>query len=269
MTNIGEIKKELEKLGLSKTQAEIYLLLIDHGELRIGEIAEYAKIPRSSVYSSLKALFEFGIAEEIIDESFKKIRPYPIGTMRHGLDDKILHLQKLAKDLVALEKTIQVAHTPDSKDATTVKYYRGRSGARQLYWNTFRSTGTVYVYSDWGRERYVGKKFYESFVEESRIRKVKERVLINSSPEALESIRKFNYPTSPISRTKIEDIRIIDRRDMVIKGDTLMYDNVYSQVYLKNVEINGFEIENMYFAQSQRSIFETLWRLARPVTELL
>jgi sugar-specific transcriptional regulator TrmB len=243
--------------------------LIKHGELRIQEIATLAKIPRSSVYSSLKALFEFGIAEEIIDQTFKKIRPYPIGAMKHGLDEKIVHLQKLGRDLETLEKSIQIVHEPESKDATTVKFYRGRSGARQLYWNTFRAKNTLYVYSDWGRERYVGKRFYESFVEESRIRKIKERVLINITPEALESIRRFNYPTSPISRTKIEDIRVIEKKDMVIKGDTLMYDNIYAQVYLKNVEINGFEIENAYFAQSQRSIFETLWRLARPVKELV
>jgi hypothetical protein len=48
-----------------------------------------------------------------------------------------------------------------------------------------------------------------------------------------------------------------------------MYDNIYAVIYLKNVEINGFEIESQEFVDTQRAIFETLWTDAKPVLELL
>lgn len=268
MTNI-EIRKELEKFGLTSNQATIYLLLVTHKELRIQEIVKLARIPRSSVYESLKGLFELGIAEEIADDNFKKIRPYSVGTMRHGLDDKILHLKRLTNDLNKLEEAIALAPSNNSSSSTIVHYYKGRSGARQLYWNTLRAKSTVYVYSDWGRGRYVGMKFYESFVSEYRKRDLKERVLINLTPASLESVKRYTFPGSPISRTKIEDLRAINKKIVSIKGDTLIYDNIYAQVYLKNVEINGFEIENSQFTQSQRSIFETLWNMAKPITDFL
>lgn len=269
MNDLNNIKKELEKFGLSKNQADIYLLLVEHKELRIQEIAKLAQIPRSSVYSCIKGLFELGIAEEIIEDNFRKIRPYSIGTMRHGLDEKIIQLQRLKNDLDFLEKAITFSSPKGSHNSTTVRYYKGRSGARQMFWNSLSAASTTYVYSDWGRGRYVGMKFYESFVEEWRMRKLKERVLINLTPDSLESIRKYTYPGSPISRTKIEDVRTLDKDLIPIKGDTLIYDNTYAQIYLKNIEINGFEIENMHFTETQRSIFEILWNMAKPISVFL
>lgn len=269
MTNT-EIKKELEKFGLSTNQATIYILLVGHKELRIQEIVKLAKIPRSSVYESLRGLFELGIAEEIVDGSFKKIRPYSIGAMKHGIDEQVLQLRRLTSDLDKLEKAIEMS-PPNNSSSTVVHYYKGRSGVRQLYWNSLKVAGkdTVYIYSDWGRGRYVGMKFYENFVAESRERNFQEKVLVNLTPALLESVKKYTYPNSPISRTKIENLRVIDKKIVSIKGDTLIYDNIYAQVYLKNVEIHGFEIENSQFTETQKSIFETLWNMAEPIEKFL
>lgn len=267
MTDFDDLQKELEKFGLSKNQARIYLLLVTHKELRIQEIVKLAKIPRSSVYESLNKLFELGIAEEIIEDTYKKIRPYSIGIITHGFDEEVLRLQKIKSDLNALEQTLTVTPPASAKDATTVRYYKDRSGARQLFWNSLKAEDTVYVYSDWSRRRYVGMKYYEYFVAESRRRQIKERVLINVTAETLTAIKM--YEGSPISRTRIEDIRVLDGKKTLIRGDTVIYDNIYAHVYLKNVTINGFEIENKQFVEMQRSIFETLWDMAIPVSQFL
>lgn len=138
-----------------------------------------------------------------------------------------------------------------------------------MFWNSLKTDDTVYVYSDWGRGRYVGMKFYETFVFESHRRNIKERVMINPTQPALEAIKKYNVPGSPIMRTRVQDIRAIDEDELLIKGDSLIYDNVFAQIYLKQVDIHGFEIENSQFASAQRAIFEILWEKAEPVVELL
>ncbi len=264
-----QIQKELEKIGLSKTQAKIYVLLVRHRELRIQEIAKLAHTPRSSVYENLEKLYELGIAEEIVDDSFKRIRPYSLGIITHGLDEKLLRVKKVVTDLQKLEDNLSALPNNQLSDMTTLRYYKNRSGARQIFWNSLKATNLVYVYSDWSRRRYVGMKFYENFVVESRDRHIKERVLINMSADTLKSIQTYSYPESPISRTRVEDIRVLDSKRVPIKGDTVMYDNIYAHVYLKNITINGFEIENNHFVNTQRSIFESLWHTAIPVTEFL
>ncbi len=263
------LQQELRNLGLTKNQAAIYMTLVGHGQLRIQEIVNSVKLPRSSVYEALKGLFELGIAEEIVSENHKIIRPYPIGIIKHGLDEQARHYQKLAEDVTELEKHLDIVNQGKKAASLSVRSYKGRSGARQLYWNTLKAEDTMYVYSDWGRARYIGKKFYESFVAESRTRKIKERVLINASAEALESIRIYTYPGSPISRTRMEDIRVVDTDKLAIKGDTLIYNETYAQVYLSQVQITGFEIENSHFVATQRIIFETYWDMARPISEVL
>jgi sugar-specific transcriptional regulator TrmB len=269
MADTYNIREELRKFGLSSNQVTIYMLLVKHKELRIQEIAKLSGIPRSSVYESLKRLFELGIAEEVIEDSYKKIRPYSVGVMHHGLDEELLKLKRLKDDLKELEQAISLEPAVGPTDKSVVRYYKDRSGAQQLYWNSLKAKNTVYVMSDWGRGRYVGMRFYEKFVDESRTRKIAEKVLINPTDYALESIRQYTYPGSVISRTRLEDIRAIDPKYVVINGDTLIYNNIYATVYLKTLEINGFEIETPHFVSSQRAIFETLWELARPVTELL
>jgi sugar-specific transcriptional regulator TrmB len=269
MTDFEAIQKQLEKVGLSRNQAEIYLLLVKSGELRIQEIVKLSGVARSSVYESLKALNELGIVQEVVEANHKKIKPYSIGIIKHDLDDQVSHLKQLQSDLAELEKSIDIAspvHTPGS---TTIRYYKGRSGARQIFWNSLRAKGTVYVYSDYGRARYLGTKFYERFVAESHKRDIKERVFMNITPPTWRSMKRFIYPGSVIARTRVEDIRGLDMKDLHIKGDTLIYDNIYAQVYLKNVEINGFEIESRQFTDSQRSIHQTLWRIAKPLPATL
>ncbi len=264
-----ELITELVRVGLSENQARVYSILVSHNELRIQEITALSGLPRSSVYECLKRLFELGIAEEVIGESHKTIRPYSIGAMHHGLDEEALRLQRVKEDLRTLEQKLTITPPSQNIGKTSVRYYKDRSGARQLYWNTLKADNTVYVFSDWGRGRYVGMRFYERFVEESRTRGIQERVLINPTDHALESIRQFTYQNSPISRTPIDSIRVLDKSVVDIQGDTLIYNQTYATVYLKNVKIAGFEIESQHFVDTQRSIFETLWKIAKPITEFV
>lgn len=267
MANFKEIKSELVKLGLSENQALIYLLLIHHGELRIQEIANLAGIPRSSVYENLKALSEFGLIEKIVDDNFVRIKAYPVGSIRHSLNEKLLDIQTLMSNLDNLDKAIELLPKTNFPKTTVVRYYKGVSGARQLLWNTLKTKDTIYVYSAWGRGRYVGMKFYKSFVRESRERGFKEKVLVNPTDRVLDSITK--YAGSSTGRTLPEYIRAISEEDVLMKGETLIYDNIYAQLYLREEEINGFEIESQNFTGMQKSIFETLWNMAKPIADLL
>lgn len=270
MTDSEQIVEELGKLGLSKNQAAIYLLLVNRGELRIQEIVKLSGVPRSSVYESLVRLFELGIAEEVVRDNHKKIKPYSIGIIKHGLDDQVSYLQKLKSDLADLEKNINLGLTLSPPGSITIRYYKGRSGARQIFWNSLKAKGTAYIFSDYGRSRYVGARFYENFVAESGKRGITENVIMNNNPRTWESIKRFNYPPrASHARTRIEDLRFLDKEIYEIRGDTLIYDNIYAQVYLKNIEIIGFEIESKQFADSQRSLYKILWQRAKPLPPTL
>jgi sugar-specific transcriptional regulator TrmB len=267
MTKRDNIKKDLARLGLTTSQIDVYVLLLERGNQRISEIVKLLNLPRSSVYESIKTLFDIGLVEEIVENSFKLIKPYPISVFQHKIDEKLTGLQK--QSLIVKNLTRSLAKLPGnvSVHATGVRYYKGRAGARQLFWNTLKAKNVIYVYSEWGRGRYVGIKFYQNFVTESYARNFQEHVLTNSSDRVLSSIRQ--HSNTPISRTKAENIKMVNESEIPFKGETFIYDNIYAQIFLKGEEINGFEIESQQFVDTQRSIFEKLWKTAQPLSELL
>lgn len=267
MVDFRKLETQLEGFGLSKKQAVIYIQLVQSDVLRIQELVTLTNIPRSSIYESLKGLYEMGLIEEIVKEHHKVIKPYPIDSMRHRIDEKIKEYQKQASGLDTLMASMAALPEKKSGFKAEVRYYSDTAGARQIHWNTLKAQNTLYTYSELGRVRYIGLHFYENFVEEYKSKDIKQRVLINPTPLRLEGLRY--YLDSPASPTSMKDIKAIDQKSVKIRGEIYIYNNIYAQVILENEKISGFEIESQQFVETQRSIFETLWKTAKPVTQYL
>ena len=257
------IVKRLRTLGLSSAQANIYLCLLRAGTLRIHELAAKTQLPRSSVYEALRILYGLGLAEEIHHASHKAIRANPISSLQHHLDDEQAALKAKQAELAHLKTALTSLETEDVASLLNVRYYKGVSGARQLLWNTLQAKNTIYVYSAWGRSSYVGTKFYANFVSASHERAMQEQVLINPREFVVDSI--YAHLDSPTSRTRLKDIRTVDLKTIPIHGETFIYNSTYAQIYLKEEEIHGFEIDSTQFAEMQRALFKTLWVAAKPL----
>lgn len=267
MSNYTNIIKELQKFGLSENQSLIYVSLIQQGDLRIQDIVNITHIPRTSVYEHIKVLLKIGLVEEIIEHKFVRIKAYPISYLKHSLYESLLKTQTLIKDLSSLEHVVKLLPDKMSLSTTTVRYYKGLSAGRQLLWNTLSAKGTMYVYSAYGRSQFVGKKFYKDFVRESKERNITEKVLINPTERAIRLIKRD--AGSSLARTKINDLRFLSEENLVIKGETFIYNNIFAQITLNPMGINGFEIESKSFSDMQKSIFETLWKIAKPLETIV
>lgn len=103
-----------------------------------------------------------------------------------------------------------------------------------------------------------------NFVSESYKRNIKEKILTNPTEQTISLIKRDTG--TPLARSDTKNIRILPEISVPIKGDALIYNGIYAQVYLHNKEIYGFEIESRDFVDTQRSIFETLWATAEPIT---
>jgi sugar-specific transcriptional regulator TrmB len=68
-------------LGLTLTQARVYLALVESGPLKIATISKAANVARPDVYSTLSKLHQLGLVEKII----KKPLTYNAVPMREGL----------------------------------------------------------------------------------------------------------------------------------------------------------------------------------------
>lgn len=262
MNDLADIYSKLERYGLKKPAVTIYIMLLKSSSLRVNELVKACDLPRSSVYEHLKILVSVGLVQIQIRESYKLYTALPFKRISDNIQEQLQLLQSLQTELDTVDTMLKKEITTSTNDIQ-INYFTGISGARQLLWNTLKSTDTVRVYSSWGRSRYVGRTFYERFVEESRIRKINEKVLINDRDGLVNTIKE--ELESSLSRTKLNAIRYLSEESMLIKGETFIYGNVYAQIYLKQQNIIGFEINGPDYSQMQRNIFDLLWENAKQI----
>jgi len=94
--------QELMRLGLAKNEAQIYEVLIEHGELSVAEISKKAKIHRRNVYDCLNRLTEKGFVSEVVaskENHYKAVNPQKL---REVIEEKTVMLNKIMPDLEAL-----------------------------------------------------------------------------------------------------------------------------------------------------------------------
>ncbi len=263
MSSSITIETKLKDFGLSDNEAKVYLSLLKSDKASIQNISKYNNIPRSTVYEILKALLNKGLIQEVIEDNKKEYKPYSLDILKHHFIEEQKKLEERIESLSSMENVIGNI-SAQSLNNFEVRKYSGKSGARQLFWNTLDTKDIVCVYSYFGRSKYVGEEFYDSFVRESKIRNIKERVIINPSERVFDIINR--HINTPHARTKPEDIKSLSTDQIDIQGETFIYNNIFATVFLDKEEIVGFEVENKDFVNTQRSIFNTHWNLAKSLT---
>jgi sugar-specific transcriptional regulator TrmB len=258
------MQTKLLDIGLSENQSKLYLCLRASGELRVHQLTQLTAIPRASAYDSLNILLSIGLVEKLTNENHSIYKARTITSMTHSITDQMKNLENIMLALPIVESEIgQLSHKSKAL-GPSVKLYKDKSGVRQIFWNTLNAKTTVYVLSEFSRSKYLGEDFYKNFVEVSLKRKIKEQVITNLTPEVISTINRDN--NTALARTYKENIRVLNSSELKIVGETFIYDNVHAQVFLKNDNMYGFEIESSDFVLSQRNIFINLWNKARKQT---
>jgi len=85
----------LTKIGLTKTQAKIYLTLLKNGNVRARTLAEIANSPRPLVYRSLDELQKMGLVEKQINTPHKFVATPPEHALQILMQNKFQRLEKL------------------------------------------------------------------------------------------------------------------------------------------------------------------------------
>ncbi len=62
--NQGKYLKYLERLGLSKSQIQVYLASLELGEATVSQIAKYVKTHRVNAYDTVDTLAGLGLLEK-------------------------------------------------------------------------------------------------------------------------------------------------------------------------------------------------------------
>lgn len=246
-----ELIKNLTSLGLTSTEARIYLALLELGESKTGKLCDKLDIPNSHIYRQLDSLIKMGLVSYKLANNVKVFMANDPEILSHLFQKKKDELDKQEKTL--REAIPKLKAQPKQKETfSDYKYFEGVSGIKAMWLEmnellipnskAYYCTGTV---KSW-------KVFNAFYLEHHKVR--------SSKHVALQMILPKGAVKEARQRKKIGyfECRFLD---IISDGEFGVYENFIIIQYTSRTEKNprGFLIKDRVFIETFKEIFGRLW----------
>ena len=231
--------EKLLHIGLTKTEAKIYLSLIDINKAQAGVIARKTGIHRRSVYDALDRLIEKGLVSYITENDKRFYTPTDPARIQ-----EIINQQKIEIDNIL--PTLQ-AKFLEHKDKQETLFYRGKEGLKTIFDDQINEGKTVYIIG----AAHTAKEHLKYYLPHYTNKRVKKKIKLKAlyagkKHEKLPPHAEVKY--LPPSFGSLVSTNIYGNKAAIILW--LPHDPV--AILIKQPDI----------AKTFRTYFETLWKIA-------
>ncbi len=241
-----DLIETLEEIGLNRKESEIYLALLKLGDVGASRLAAFTKINRVTVYGILESLKSKGfISSVILDRTTKFVakEPKEILVLLKQKQDRI---EEILPELENINKSVQ--------EKPSVTLFEGEKRVSELVEKVFTKKEGFLSYGNMNTP----EKLFENEtinLRKKRIQnKVKARSITNKTEHVSVDNKEFN---------KLSEFRILKEMESLTTW-TYIFGNKVAITSLQK-EVVGILIENEEFANTQRVIFEMLWKKAKQI----
>ena len=243
------LEKSLEKYGLNKKEAKIYLALLELGEATVFEIAKKARIKRPTSYIILDSLLEKGLVLEIPKNNKKLYAPENPNYLFTDIKEK----EKLLRDILPKLKSLYDTNEYRPK----IKFFDGREGVKKIYNELLQAKKYIFFY---GSIKDIMRNFPGSLLTIKQIKKMNIPVkeIITSDQFDLDYGRRViraGNPNHQIRTVKLGTYFILD---------SAVFDD---KIAIMSIEKNffGIIIESKELANSFKILYELAWQSAEEI----
>jgi len=236
----------LEKFGLEKREATIYIKLIELGSSTANDISKHTKILRQTVYEVLERLLDKGLISYTIKSGVR----YFESASPHRLNDMLLEKQQLILPIIPqLESLHKIALLKPK-----IEVYEGIDGLKSIYTDITKSSPKILL--EYGNSAIFIEVMKLYFIDNYIKRRIENRIHVKIITEPGKNTRKLYSGDKKLLR---ETKYLTEMR--TVKTATYIYNN---KIALLSFEKNpvGVIIENESFANTQKIIFEMMWKKA-------
>jgi len=245
----------LREIGLTESEAKVYVALLALEESPKGPILKKAKIAHSKIYLVLDKLIDKGLASSFIKNKVKHFRAAPPEEIKNYLKQK---KKEIEKEEVELNKILpQLKRLKDEKKGeVTAEVFYGWRGMEtvfnQIYSTLKKGNTNLVIGASKGADIPRTERFF--IKHDARLMKkgVKKKVIFNDNVRTyvkrIEKIGDFSYDKKFISITTPVEINIFGDKTAIVR--------------LKEEPI-VFLIKDKETADSFKAYFEALWLTAK------
>src|SRR3989344_6779614 len=236
----------LKGLGLSDSEAKIYLAALAAGESLPKHLAERAGVKRPMLYKLMPEL----VAKGLLTETRKGKRGYLVAEDPEVyLDKKRAELALAEQQVPALRLLLQTASVKP-----TIIFYEGIEGLKNLYMDNLREKKPILEFVSVAQIHPEIEEYSKNYYIPQRInRNIPIRIIVsgNTTSELL------NLKTADWA---LREVKVIDEKKFPIPLDCYIYgDNVSFALYRTDSEPVGIIIRSREIATMLRSLFEFMW----------
>jgi sugar-specific transcriptional regulator TrmB len=237
------IQKVIERLGYTPNEAKVYLAALSLGECHISDIAEKAKMPRSSAQVIVDKLHKDGFINFYVRKRYKYWVAENPRRLLAGLREREDEVESILPQLEALR------HGEHGKPH--IEVFEGTDEIRLIYddmLETKRSISGVIPWEDW--IRLLGRGFMEDFIEK-RVRHFLRIRLLTPKTATTAGLKSRDAKELRVTRYLPADISI--------NTTILIYGPKVAIVSLNKKLPTAVVIEDQSIRDTLTVFFEQLW----------
>lgn len=235
---LEEIRQGLERAGLSRNEAKVYLTLLRHGSSKAGKLSKYSQLNRTTTYDVLKGLLDKGLISYVVRGKIKYFEIVNPKQLKEFIKEKELEVTRILPSLENLYKI------PEEKHNVTLYY--GYKGMRAIFENIIQEAKINYVLDSEGKFTEKMPYFAKHFIRQLERKRIKIKHLVRKGRD--------------VSPSKTTEVRYIKKKVVSDAAFNIFNDKIAILIWTEPPE--GVIIQNKAVADSLKEYFEILWTSA-------
>ena len=243
-------KDSLIKLGLSQSEATLYLALFRIGASDVNRLVQETGFYKANVYQALERLCDKGIISKIIEKNRRVYQIQNPDTLIGFIDEKKDELEKQRK--LAKKLTKEVELSKHSFPQETAAVFTGIGSVKKIYSDIIKNKLDYYVFgSPLESETVIQDYYWKNLHAKQHEFGIKAQMIFHKS---LRHWKKF-------IRHKEVKIKFLDMKFEPLTETTIYGTKVALTVWTEKPVVTI--INNKHVAQSYKQIFDILWKMAK------
>ncbi len=244
--------EDLKKIGLSQSEAVLYLSLLRLGASEVQPLIEETGFYKANIYEALERLCEKGIVSKVI-EGGKRVyqiqKPESLIEFIKKKKDELEEQEKIAKELAKNVGNMK-KHIYSQE---TAMVFKGLAGVKQIYSEIINERLDYFVFgSPKESEIVIGDYYWKNLHVKQKEYGIKAKMIFHKS------LRDWKK----IIQKGIIELKFFDEEFEPLTETTIYGTKVAFVVWTENPVITI--INNEHVANSYKQLFNFLWKMSKP-----
>ncbi|MBN2112418.1 hypothetical protein JW707_04960 [Candidatus Woesearchaeota archaeon] len=233
----------LEDIGLTKTEAKVYLAVLDLGSALAGTISQKAGIHRRSVYDSLERLIEKGLVSFISRNNRKWFEAVEPKRLIQIAEEKMQNLKQIVPKL-------EMKHGMTKEKEETV-FFKGKQALKTVFDDQIQEKRTIYVTGASAEASDILKYYFTHYDKKRKANRIHVKMIFPEDSRKSEMLK--NVPLS--------EIKFLPHKYLSPVGTNVYGDKVAIVVWTD--EPIAILIKNKVVAEAYKRYFNFMWERAK------